>query len=133
MKILRYFLFIIVTSILFLLIDYLFTLFALEFGGLGLILQIIVAIASGTFGLALISLSVMWITEQVSEISPSQKFATWVFIVLSIINSIVVLRDIWRLDNIGTFASIVLTILMLFITFSFCSANVGGKISGMMK
>lgn len=133
MKFLRYPLFILVTCLLIVIIDYLFFSIMLKYGNLGIIIQIIGAIAIGTVGLAFISLCVTWIVEKISEISPSQKFASRVFIILSIINAVFVLRDIWRLDGLGVFATIVLTILMLFITLSFCSANVGGKISEMMK
>lgn len=133
MKFLRYPLFILVTCLLIILIDYLFFSIILKYGSLGILMQIIVAIAIGTVGLAFISLSVTWIVEKISEISPSQKFASRVFTVLSIMNAVFMLRDIWRLDGLGVFATIVLTILMLFITLSFCSANVGGKISEMLK
>lgn len=133
MKILRHLLFIVITCLLIVLIDYLFFSIMLEYGNLRTIMQIIVAIAIGTVGLAFISLCVTWIVEKISEISPSQKFASRVFVIFSIINAFFVLRDIWRLDSLGVFASIVLTILMLFITLSFCSANVGGKISDMFK
>ncbi|TYB75150.1 MULTISPECIES: hypothetical protein [Bizionia] len=133
MKFLKYLLFIIVAFLLILLVDIVFFYFMKEYASMGILMQIIIAIASGTLGLAMISLATTWVTEYISEISPSLKFASRTFIILSILNVLFWLIFIWQEDNLGVFASIVLSILILFITFSFCSANTGPKISAMMK
>jgi hypothetical protein len=129
MKILKYPLFFIVACLLILLVDYVFLSFMIGYARLGIIMQIIITVVTGTVGLALISFSVCWVAEYISEILPNRKFTSRTFILLSIINAIVVLIDIWQLKNLGIFATIVFTILMLFITFSFCSVNIGGKLS----
>jgi hypothetical protein len=131
--ILRYPMFIVITCLLVLLTDCVLFYFMKEFVSVGIINQIFIAIISGTVGLALISMTITRVSEYISEVSPNRKFASKTFIILGIINGLFLIRFIWQDDNIGVFASIVLTILSLFISFSFCSANTGPKISEMMK